>query len=77
MARPRLHDGCSVRGCTRAHKALGVCRPHYQRQLAHGHPGPAEIGSYGGGTCSAEGCEQRAHSLGLCKRDYDRKRRAK
>jgi hypothetical protein len=76
MARSRLHPPtCGVDGCDRPYKALGLCRPHYQRQLAHGHPGPAEIGRYGGGTCSVDGCERPAHSRGMCKRCYDRERR--
>jgi hypothetical protein len=76
VARQRVYDPvCTVDGCDRPHKARGLCRAHFQRQLAHGDPGPAEIGRYGGGTCSVEGCERPAHSLGMCKKDYDRQRR--
>jgi hypothetical protein len=66
---------CSVDGCDRPHKALGLCRPHYQCQLAHGDPGPAQIGRYGGGTCIGDGCTSAAHSRGMCKRHYDQQRR--
>jgi hypothetical protein len=77
MARPRVYPPvCTVDGCDRPHKAHGLCRAHFQRQLVHGGPGRAEIGRYGGGTCSVDGCERLAHSRGMCKRCYDRERRA-
>lgn len=39
---------CSVDGCERVVVALGLCQPHYQRQLNHGHLDPTRPTDWGG-----------------------------
>lgn len=41
-------EQCSVDGCDRLVVAHGLCRPHYERQLYHGHIDPTRPKDWGG-----------------------------
>lgn len=64
---------CSVDGCERRHKCLGLCDTHYSRYKRTGVRG-GEIAERGrrGNPCSNAGCLRGQYSLGYCQRCYYR-----
>lgn len=74
---------CSVEGCERKQRALGMCQRHYQRFHATGTTGDSarmkRLRGDPAPPCSVEGCDRDAvyATLGLCNRHYEQLRRRK
>ena len=68
---------CKIPTCDRLVKALGYCKPHYQRVYRYGdvqedvpiggHPNPIPP------TCTRDDCDKPHYAKGLCNSHYQRK----
>ena len=63
---------CSVEGCERPRKALGLCGMHRYRLRVHGDVGSADSVRDKDRGCSVEGCDGLHDALGFCKMHYVR-----
>lgn len=67
---------CTIPGCTRKHKAVGLCGTHYWRsRRGLDLTAPVRVVTAGGKPCTAEGCDRRAVGRGLCRMHLSRWRR--
>ncbi len=66
---------CSVGGCEKPARTLGMCNMHHQRVARHGDPNvllrPQKAANP---TCSEEGCSRSHRALGLCDMHWQRNR---
>jgi hypothetical protein len=70
----RTHETCTVPGCSRPHKARGLCQAHHQRHM-RGVPVAVEISSRQrvvAEHCSEVDCMEPVKAKGLCKMHYAR-----
>lgn len=72
-------SACSVPGCGRDSRALGLCRAHWMRQRrGYSVTGPIKERRKGsvspGGPCSVAGCGKSSAAMGLCWAHYRRER---
>ena len=63
---------CTAPGCTKPHRARGLCAPHYNQQvragiLQTGERRPPNAGK----VCSFDGCDCPSKGLGLCRGHYN------
>jgi hypothetical protein len=68
---------CSVEGCDKTRRSLGMCPMHYQRLRRLGEVGPAGFlpaKAREAAQCGAPGCERDAVAKGLCNRHYENRR---
>lgn len=69
---------CSVDGCDRAVRSLGLCSGHRSRLRRHGDVQadiPLRTATYGGQLCAVQGCKRGAQCQGLCEPHIRRLRR--
>lgn len=63
---------CTAPGCTKPHRARGLCAPHYNQQV---RAGTLQTGTkrtaMPGKTCSFDGCDRPSKGLGLCRGHYN------
>ena len=70
---------CTVDGCVKHVRAVGLCAMHYERKKRHGdvHAGgrkPSFAGKLRGALCEVKGCNSHHVSLGYCATHYQRHR---
>lgn len=64
---------CSVKSCTRLHKATGLCGMHYARKRKRKDLGGAESTRQPRvGKCYATGCKDDVYGKGLCSKHWQR-----
>lgn len=67
---------CSVEGCTRHSRKLGMCEMHYTRVKKHGQPGSIQpIYEIAKPICSVDGCKKSALARGWCGKHWRRWRK--
>lgn len=68
-----LRKLCSIEGCSRKHKAHGLCDTHYVRFRKHGDPNVClRVLERQDIFCSVDDCLERPLAKGLCKLHYSR-----
>lgn len=62
---------CSIEGCTREHRAKGLCNKHYTRKFRTGTVElTREMEVNRGKTCAGPECDRPAYTKGLCATHY-------
>lgn len=67
---------CTIKGCTKARRAYGLCNMHDLRQKRNGSTESVKrVYSYRGQLCEVEACNQVAIAKAVCKTHYERRRK--